>query len=59
MVAYGHDHYLSFERKVENVEWKPLKNQLSCAVIGQWVTVRGFHDSGDSIVNGMGECGGT
>ena len=57
LMGYRNDHNFGFAGQVENVERESLKYELVCSEVGQWILRRSFDDSGDGIVNGVGECG--
>ena len=52
-----HNDYLGLTGQIEYGEWEPLKDELACSVLSQWILRRSFDDSGDGIVDGMSECG--
>ena len=54
-MCHRNDYEFGLERKIEYVKWEPLKNELSSSVLGQWILRRSFQDSGNGIVNGLGE----
>jgi hypothetical protein len=57
-MGHGNHDDVGLAREIKYVEWEPLKNELSSSVLGQGRLCRRFQDSGNGIVNGLGErCG--
>ena len=59
LMCHGNNYYLRLEGQIEQVEREPLKNELACSVLCQWILSGGFDDSRYGIVNGVDECGPT
>ncbi len=57
LMCHGNNDYLGFALQVEDVKREPRKNELAGPMIGQWILRRSLDDSGDGIVDAVGECG--
>jgi hypothetical protein len=57
-MCYGNNDDPGLAGAIEYVERESLQNELVGSVLGQRVASRSFHDSGDGIINGVGECCG-
>ena len=50
---------LGLASSVKDIEGKPLKDELACAVIGKWEGVRSFCDSPYGVLKSLRECEST
>jgi hypothetical protein len=50
------DYDLSRVGSIEDIERKPLKNELACALIGNWEAVWNVFDSRYGVLDSLREC---
>jgi len=55
-MCHRNDGDLSFFNSIKDIEWKPLKNALACAVIGDWEGMWSVFDSRYGILDSLREC---